>query len=480
MKTKLLHFSACLCITLIGSLNATAQSLSTEYKDAVYEVSNLHGLGIQMISIDSNLVAYMTHSTVKANKIDLELEVINVEESTIKSYKEIVKGNYVGTPIFTGEKLVVPYASATFGPQNILLIDLKRNEFTPVVLGEYNKIAKKMRYLHQAILLNDKVYFTGATINDVSTLGIYDLVSESLEFKILPKNVKSLHIKQVEDKVLACYSTQIEKQSCTSTIGFLDDDLSLNNETTFLKGKQRHVSDISVTQLADGSYVIYGIWATLINFQTTYRPRFFWASWSGEAVNSYGEKPIVEVQLNSNLYTKDEKDLIKDKDDKRGSYRHWRITNRYTDEIGNVYFVAQNDRTSFALLNVNPAGELVWSNSMTFSTPEVNPIMVNNDVSQCFASYLNNDAFINVKYFEDQTIKSIDFSLDDGSIDEKNTSDKLMMVKGENKQSAPLNFGLRISNNQFLIYQAFESGSKFTLDNSEYTRTLYTRRVVID
>ena len=54
------------------------------------------------------------------------------------------------------------------------------------------------------------------------------------------------------------------------------------------------------------------------------------------------------------------------------------------------------------------------------------------------------------------------------------------LVQRMNKKVIPLRFGLRISENEYILFQAFESGSKFTLDNSEYTRSLDVRRVLVD
>ena len=240
------------------------------------------------------------------------------------------------------------------------------------------------------------------------------------------------------------------------------------------------VSNFQIQSTGDDSYFVSGIWCTNATPYGTFRPSAFWMNWNDGQIEDFNDILILKIKTGSALFTKEEKEDFTKDASKNGNDGDWTISIISHDAGGSSQLFLQNDKTSFAIISTDNDGAVNWTNAMSYAHPEVSPVSLNTDKSHAYATLKFDDGLFNVTYFDDQKIKSIDFSLDDGSVYEKNESSELMMLQGENKKVIPLHFGLRISDIEYILYQAFESGSKFTLDNSEYTRSLYVRRVFVD
>jgi len=326
MKTKLQKIALALSIFVISATHCNAQSLSTEHEDAVFQVSSIHGLSLFMIPLDAERVLYLTNSNLKNSKVELAFDIINLSDNSTKHLSTTFKGSYAGEPFYSDEKVFMAYAATPGGPQSILMVNIKKEEYTFIELSEYNKLAKKVRHIDQILASGDMVYFTGRTAGEHKVIGSYDVVSEDLAFKLYPKTVKSVSLQAVDDKTIICLSSLTDKTKFSSIIGQLEDDLTIANETTFLKGEKRMVWNFQIQSTGDDSYFVSGIWCTSATPYGTYRPSAFWMHWNDGQIEDFNDILILNIKTGSALFTKEEKEDFTKNASKNGNDGDWTIS----------------------------------------------------------------------------------------------------------------------------------------------------------
>ncbi|MFT5513727.1 MAG: hypothetical protein ACI8SE_002136 [Bacteroidia bacterium] len=480
MKTKLKKIALVAFTFAISTVDSYSQTMTTEFEDANYGVSSQIGLYVHMIQIDETHIAYVTPWRATGHKLTIEIELIDLSNNSSKHLSATTKGNLASTPQYSNGLLIIPFKHETGLAQDLMVIDLEKETFKAIVLSDFDTKLKKMRVVDQIRVLEEKVYFTGRTEKQIKVIGVFDLDLDQLIFKFYPKNLKTVNIELTENSVIIGLSYQDGVGKSYSIIGSLDPDLSTSGEVTFLKGDQRFINEIHVIKSKDGIRTISGIWCSYPNVPTYGTPSVFWMNWADDVVFNYGEISINNLKLNSPNFTKDQKEYVKKQVTKGRSGGDWKVSHFQSDTNGTKWIMIQDLRVSFAVIEVNSTGELNWNNAVSYSLPRVKSDLINSDKSHSFADINLDYGVFNVLYFEDRKMKSIDFSLKDGSIAEKFESEIIMLLKGENNNVAPLNYGMRIAKNKYVLYQAFEAGPKFKLYNSKFLRSIYVRDVFID
>ncbi|MFT5724613.1 MAG: hypothetical protein ACI9JN_001732 [Bacteroidia bacterium] len=480
MKTKLKKIALVAFTFAISTVHSYSQTMTTEFEDANYEVSSQIGLYVHMIQIDETHIAYVTPWRATGHKLTIEIELIDLSNNSSKHLSATTKGNLASTPQYSNGLLIIPFKHETSLAQDLMVIDLEKETFKAIVLSDFDTKLKKMRVVDQIRVLEEKVYFTGRTDKQIKVIGVFDLDLDQLIFKFYPKHLKTVNIELTENSVIIGLSYQDGVGKSYSIIGSLDPDLSTSGEVKFLKGDQRFINEIHVITSNDGIRTIAGIWCSYPNVPTFGTPSVFWMNWADDVVSNYGEISINNLKLNSPNFTKDQKEYVKKRLEKGRSDGDWKVSHFQSDTNGTKWIMIQDLRVSFAVIKVNSTGELNWINAVSYSLPRVKPDLINCDKSHSFADINSDYGVFNVLYFEDRKMKSIDFSLKDGSIAEKFESEIIMLLKGENNNDAPLNYGMRIAKNKYVLYQAFEAGPKFKLYNSKFLHSIYVRDVSID
>ena len=480
MKTKLLTLSLLTLGIFFSSTYSYSQSLTTEHEDAVYGVSSLTGLYVHMVQIDETSVAYVTTSPSAGRNLHIEIDIIDLSNNTSKHLNTTTKGNVASEPFYSNGVLIIPYRHVVGQSKDLMVVNIKDETFTPIHLIEHDIKLKKLFAFEEIHVLDDHVYFTARTIKEVQILGVFNLLTDVLKFKVYPKQVGTVNIFRLRKIMAICLSYQNGVGKSFSILGELYPDLSTSEDVTFLEGDQCFVKDIHISNATDGSRTVVGVTYSYPGIHSKGHPTIFWLNWNKAGFSKFGKMSVSDIKLNASNYSKEAKEELKIAVAKGHSYGVWNASFVQNDSFGTKWIMIQNPRYSFGVIEVNDEGGVNWSNVFSYEFPDIKPDLINVKKAHAFANIRYEDAMINVAYFEDRKIKSVDFSLDDGSISEKYFSDNLMLLKGENNKVIPLNFGMQVGTNEYILYQAFETGSKFTLDNSEYTRKLYVRHVYIE
>ena len=110
-------------------------------------------------------------------------------------------------------------------------------------------------------------------------------------------------------------------------IGQLEDDLTvIANETTFLKGEKRMVSNFQIQSTGDDSYFVSGIWCTSATPYGTFRPSAFWMHWNDGQIEDFNDILILNIKTGSALFTKEEKEDFTKDASKNGNDGDWTIS----------------------------------------------------------------------------------------------------------------------------------------------------------